>query len=221
MNLLESIKARHAVRSYTEKKIEGEVLQQLQDVVASCNQESGLHIQLCLNEPKAFTSMMARLGKFKNVRNYIALVGKDGDSLDEKCGYYGEKIVLKATQLGLNTCWVAVTYGKGKCPAVIGAGEKLKMVIAIGYGVTNGVSHKVKPIEALSRVKGSMPTWFRSGVEAAQLAPTATNQQKFCIELQGNTVKALPGSGAYTKIDLGIVKYHFEIGAGDENWKWE
>ena len=220
MDLLEAIKSRHSVRSYTDKKIEGETLTQLRQTVDECNQKSGLSIQLCLNEPNAFTGMMARYGKFQNVKNYIALIGKKDNSLEEKCGYYGETIVLKAQQLGLNTCWVAMTYSKGKSAAVVKPGEKLVIVIALGYGETTGVQHKLKAIEELSRVNSAVPEWFRAGVEAAQLAPTAMNQQKFRFELDGNLVKASAGSGFYTKVDLGIAKYHFEIGAGESGWTW-
>jgi len=220
MDLLEAIKSRHSVRSYTDKKIEGETLTQLRQTVDECNQKSGLSIQLCLNEPNAFTGMMARYGKFQNVKNYIALIGKKDNSLEEKCGYYGETIVLKAQQLGLNTCWVAMTYSKGKSAAVVKPGEKLVIVIALGYGETTGVQHKLKAIEELSRVNSAVPEWFSAGVEAAQLAPTAMNQQKFRFELDGNLVKASAGSGFYTKVDLGIAKYHFEIGAGESGWTW-
>ena len=220
MELLEAIKNRHSVRSYTDKKIEGEVLSQLRQLIDECNRESGLSIQLCLNEPNAFNSMMAHFGKFENVKNYIALVGTKDSDFDEKCGYYGEKIVLKAQQLGLNTCWVAMTYNKRKSAAVAKKDEKLLMVISIGYGVTAGIPHKSKPINDLCKTDGNMPDWFKKGMEAAALAPTATNQQKFLIELTGNVVKAKALSGFYNKVDLGIVKYHFEVGAGNSDWKW-
>lgn len=222
MDIFEAMKTRHSVRSYTDRKIEGDTLNALQQLIAVCNQESGLHIQLCLNEPTAFTGMMAHYGKFRNVNNYIALVGKKDGALEETCGYYGEKIVLEAQRLGLNTCWVALTFRKGKSKHAvqIDPGEKLLMVISIGYGETSGVARKTKSVEELSRVAGTMPDWFRSGMEAAQLAPTATNQQKFVFTLNGSTVSATAGSGFYTKVDLGIAKYHFEIGAGTDGWKW-
>ena len=149
MTHMEAIKARHSVRSYTDKKIEGEVLSQLRKSIDACNKESGLHMQLCVNEPNAFSGMMARYGKFQNVKNYIALIGKKGADLDEKCGYYGEKVALEAQRLGLNTCWVAMTYSKGKSTATVGAGEKLLMVLATGYGQSAGATHKVKSIEEL------------------------------------------------------------------------
>jgi len=99
-------------------------------------------------------------------------------------------------------------------------GEKLYCVITFGYYDKGGVPHKTKSIEELSQVNGEMPEWFRKGMEAAQLAPTALNHQKFQILLDGNTVTAKPGFGISTKIDLGIVKYHFELGAGNSNWTW-
>lgn len=221
MTNMEAVKLRHSVRKYTNKKIEGETLASLQNIISECNSESGLNIQLCVNEPKAFAGMMAKYGNFTNVSNYIALVGKKSASFEENCGYYGEKIVIEAQKLGLNTCWVAATYSKGKHTARVNSGEKLLMVISIGYGENHGVSRKTKPIEQLCKVNGEMPDWFKNGMESVQLAPTAMNQQKFSFELTGNNVKAAPGSGFYTKTDLGIAKYHFELGAENGDWKWE
>ena len=221
MDLLEAIKTRHSVRSYTDKKIEGEIVDQLRKTINECNSDSGLNIQLCLDEPKAFSGFMTRYGKFNNVKNYIALVGKKDTQLEEKTGYYGEMIALKVQQLGMNTCWVAMSYNKKKSAAKTNAGEKLLMVLSLGYGETGGVPHKSKPIEKLASFNGDMPDWFKKGMEAVQLAPTAMNQQKFRFELHGNTVRAIAGSGFYTKVDLGIAKYHFEIGAGKNGWEWE
>lgn len=221
MDIFEAINTRHSVRSYTDRKIDEDIKNELNRVIEKCNIEGDMNIQLCTDEPKAFDNFMARYGKFKNVKNYIAIVGKKGKNLQEKSGYYGERIVLKATQLGLNTCWVGLTYGKGKTACKINDGEKLCCVIALGYGETNGVSHKTKNIEELSCVNGEMPEWFRRGMEVARLAPTSINQQKFLITLEaGNIVKAKALNGFYSKLDLGIVKYHFEVGAGTEGWKW-
>jgi nitroreductase len=210
-----------------DKEIEKKTLEELKKIINDCISDSALNIQLCVNEPEAFSSVKASYEKFKNVKNYIAFVGNKDDQLEEKIGYYGERIVLKAQQLGLNTCWVAMTYSKSKSIVKVKYREKLLMVIAVGYGEANGVAHKVKPIEKLCSVNGNMPGWFRKGVEAAQLAPTAMNQQKFFFELNGNKVKATAGKGFFTKVDLGIAKYHFEIGAamfpgaGKDGWGWD
>lgn len=220
MDLTEAIKNRHSVRQYEERAVEKEILNALQTEIEACNKEGNLHIQLVSNEPKAFDSFMAHYGKFSGVTNYIALIGQKGDRLDEMCGYYGERLVLKAQQLGLNTCWVAMSYKKVNGAFQISKGEKLTVVIALGYGKTQGVQHKSKPAEAVSNLNSNSPEWFKSGVESALLAPTAMNQQKFTLNLDNGKVTAKAGTGFYTKIDLGIVKYHFEIGADKENFTW-
>lgn len=220
MDLLQAMKERHSVRSYTNKPIEGEIKEKLSAFIAQCNQESHLHIQLVLDEPNAFDSMMAHYGKFSGVKNYIVMAGKNTATLEETCGYYGEKIVLYAQTLGLNTCWVAMTYSKSKAVFQLEQEEKVCLVIAVGYGKTNGTAHNVKSKEAVMKVPGTPPDWFIRGIEAALLAPTAMNQQKFTFSLHGSTVTAKAGIGFYSKIDLGIVKYHFELGAGTENFTW-
>lgn len=212
MDILEVMKARHSVRQYSDKKMECEIRETLTALANECNIESGLNIQVIFEEPKCFNSMMAHYGKFRGVENYIALVGRKGADLDEKAGYYGEKLVLKAQELGVNTCWVAMTHGKSA--AQIKKGEKLACIIALGYGVTQGVAHSNKPVEQLCNWESGMPDWFSKGMEAALLAPTAMNQQKFYITLENGKVSARAGKGFYTKMDLGIVKYHFEAVTG-------
>lgn len=220
MTIMEAIRQRHSVRQYTDKPLGEDVIRPLEEEIAAYNKESGLHIQLVKNEPKAFDSFMAHYGKFSGVTNYIAMIGKKGPDLEEACGYYGERLVLKAQQLGLNTCWVAMTYSKIRSAFSVGEGEKLCIVISLGYGKTQGVPHKSKAIEKVAKTDGPAPDWFTSGVEAALLAPTAMNQQKFRFTLTDDKVSVRAGVGFYTKIDLGIVRYHFEAGAGKEHFTW-
>ena len=221
MSTIDAIYDRHSVRQYQNQPLRKEVIHALRSEIDACNQESGLHIQLVTNEPKAFDSFMAHYGKFKGVTNYLALIGKKESSLEEKCGYYGEKLVLFVQELGLNTCWVAMTYSKIKTAFQVGKGEKLCIVIALGYGETQGLPHKSKSMEEVIQLDRPAPEWFQKGVEAALLAPTAMNQQKFLFRLDKNRVSVKAGFGFYTKIDMGIVKYHFEIGAGKEHFQWE
>ena len=222
MTLQEAMTARHSVRQYLDKPIEAEKIEELKALIDECNREGGTHLQLVTNEPKAFTGGMAKYGKFSGVNNYIAVVGKKGD--DTNLGYWGEKVVLRAQMLGLNTCWVGLTVSKQPDAYQVLDGEKLQCVIALGYGANAGVQHKLKPIEDFVEVSGPMPEWFRKGMEAAMLAPTAVNQQKFRFLLRdGNRVEAQARFSiiGYAKIDLGIAKYHFEVGAGKENFAWK
>ncbi len=222
MLIMEAIESRHSVRSYEDTPIPESIVKELQAEIDQCNQESGLHIQLVTNEENAFSGMMAHYGSFRGVRNYIALVGKSGSTLDEACGYYGERIVLKAQQLGLNTCWVAMTVSKSvvKNNISILDGEKLCIVLSLGYGAEPGKEHRSKPLEKVAKSNVAMPEWFKAGVRAALLAPTAMNQQKFLFTFEDGKVAAKAGFGPCSKIDLGIVKYHFEVGSGKSDiWK--
>ncbi len=224
MTLLEAIAARHSVRHYTEQPIDTENVERLQHLVDECNALSGLNIQLVTGEPRAFgESLLARYGKFSGVTCYFAMIGKKGNMLDETVGYYGERLVLEAQTMGLNTCWVGLSYKKISSALSVNDGEKLVCLISLGYGTTQGMDHKRKSPEKVSTtLVTTAPQWYRDGIEAALLAPTAINQQKFKFTLHdGNLVSVKAGFGPYSKVDLGIVKYHFELGAGTQNFTWK
>lgn len=229
MTLIEAIGARHSVRKYKEDPIPSEVLSIIRDKVLEVNRLGGLHVQLVTEEPKAFSGLMA-YGSFSGVRNYFVMAGRKSADLDDKTGYYGEQLVLLAQTLGLNTCWAGVSYSKIPGTYELAEDEKIVCYIALGYGLTQGAGHKVKRPADVSNAGDGTPEWFGRGVDAALLAPTAVNQQKFRLDyLAPEREGALPRVSAtplfsmvgYTKVDLGIVKYHFEIGSGKENFEWE
>ena len=168
MELQEALQERHSVRDYTDQPIDPAAVRRLEEEIAACDRAGGLHIQLATGEPEAFTGLLPHYGKFRGVRNYLAMVGPKGPALEETVGYYGQRLVLCAQQLGLNSCWVALTFRKGKVRCEIAPGEKLACVISLGYGVTQGVPHKSRPMADLCRVDGDMPDWFRRGMEAGQ-----------------------------------------------------
>jgi len=216
MDLLQAIEARRSVRAYEERPLAPQDRDALTARIGELNAESGLNMQLIENEPQAFGGLLAHYGHFSGVTSYIALVGPDSPALPERCGYFGERLVLFARQLGLDTCWVAGTYRKGKVKAAYQrrAGEKLMAVIAVGYGKEPGRPHRSRTFDEVAQTDGEAPGWFRAGVEAALAAPTAINQQRFRFVLQDGTVTAQALRGPYSKIDLGIVKCHFEIASG-------
>ena len=227
MTIQEAIEARHSVRAYKDQPLSEEIVKVLEDEIVKLNHEGQLHIQLICNEPKAFQGTMAKYGKFRNANNYLVMAGEKAEDLDERVGYYGEHLVLLAQTLGLNTCWVGLSYSKVPGTYVLDEGEKIACYIAIGYGETQGVGHKIKTVEQVSNASDITPSWFKKGVEAALLAPTAVNQQKFSFEHVGvknnrHQIRAKKGFSmiGYTKMDLGIAKYHFEIGAGEVNFDW-
>lgn len=231
MDVLEAIRERHSVRDYEDKPLSDDDIDVLVEEIAYCNYKGNLDIQLRVDEPESFVGGFANYGNIKGARNYIAMVGPKGKTIDERIGYYGERIVLAAQMQGLNTVWLGLSYNKSKMRATVAKGNVCPVIIALGYGATQGKPHKVKEIEKLCLVGGKpverigdLPRWFTAGLEAAQLAPTAVNQQKFCFDLvggpAGNAVHAQTKLGPYTKVDLGIAKYHFEVAARMHNADW-
>lgn len=223
MTLQQAIQERYSVRAYIDKPLGEDIAAALKAKIDEVNAAADLHIQLIQNEPKSFQCALARYGHFSGVSNYLVMAGRKTDDLDEKIGYYGEQIVLLAQTLGLNTCWVGLSYSKVPDTYVLEEDEKIACYISLGYGADQGRSHKIKSVQDVSNASDITPKWFLDGVNAALLAPTAINQQKFYFEyVPGGKVIARRSFSlaGYTQMDLGIAKYHFEIGAGRENFKW-
>ena len=220
MTLLEAIQQRHVVRHYDGKPLSDEVVKQLQILIDGINAETKLHFQLITNEPKAINGPMAALCNFTGCNDYILLVGPE--NVGQLIGYYGEQLVLAAQQIGLNSCWIARTYDPVMERYDIKPGEKIYGVISLGVGTTKGHPHISKTFDELV-IGDSLPKWFKKGVECAMLAPTGKNLQAFKFELvDGNKVKLnmFNKDKPYWVLDYGILKYHFEIGAGKENFTW-
>lgn len=213
MDEMQAIRERHSVRTYQDRKITPEDESKLCAIIEDVNRESGLDFVFVPDAGKTFTKLLNRALGLGSAPAVIACMGKDCDEPDEKIGYWGEKIVLNAQMMGLNTCW-AGTFSREKIPVTVKEGNRLAIVIAIGYGVNSGRVRKSKEAEQVSNCTEASPEWFKRGVEAALLAPTAINQQKFEIHLnEDGTVTITDKGGILSKIDLGIVKYHFEVGS--------
>ena len=216
-DILDIMRKRHSVRRFRNEPLAKDIADKLTKMIANVNRESGLSVKLFVDEPEAFKASKPHYGSFSGCRNYLVIEGPKG--MDEAAGYFGEKLVLYAQELGINSCWVALTYEKSKVSA-----EKdhvIYVLIALGYGETEGVPHRSKAFGRLVKADGDMPDWFKRGAEGALLAPTAINQQQFLIELMPENrvrIKSLPGPCRY--IDYGIVKYHFEAAAGKDNFSW-
>ena len=147
MTLPEAIDARHSVRAYKAEPIPDGIRSRLDAFVRESNKEGDLHISICYDDPAGFDSRLAHYGSFRNVQNYIVLAGKKDDDFNFRCGYFGEKVVLFAQQLGLNTCWTALTFNKKRVKEIVAPGDALCMAIALGYGETQGSSRKSKSVK--------------------------------------------------------------------------
>ena len=222
MTIDEAILERHSVREYLDTPLSDELKEKISLETERINQLARVRFQAVFDDPSPFDSLLAKYGRFTNVRNYLCLVAGKSDLGDETVGYWGEHMALFLQMLGLNSCFVAMTFSKSKAKnkCIIEDGEKLYLVLAFGYGKTNGTGHKSKNISdvTLEEEGEDIPEWYRKGLEYALLAPTNLNQQKFVFSRTDDSVFVRASGGFYSSIDLGIVKYNFEVGAGKENF---
>ena len=233
MTFEQAILVRISNRDYLDQPLSSKEVLLLDKVITRLNTESGLHMQLICEDPQVFGSLRKSYGMFSGVRNYVAMVGsrKDPD-LMEKCGYYGQQLVLHATTMGLGTCWVGGTYDRQKCSCAVAPDEALCCVIAIGpvanqrrtkeKVIRSAIHRKSKTPSQLARGMGDAPDWFMAGIAAVQRAPSAMNRQPilFRYTTDGTVTAEIAEESAYSEIDLGIAKYHFEIGVHGGTWTW-
>ena len=210
MTELEAISVRHSVRKYLHKPVPDDVRAQVQAQLDRINEQSGLDFKAFWDAPELFT------GKIQGAENCICFIGKKSPELSEQVGYYGADIMLRLQEMGFNSVWCAMSFNKRPMTerAALAEGEQILNVLAFGYGETQGHEHKSKPVEKLMSVSGDAPDWFMAGMNAALLAPTAMNQQKFVISYADGKLDAKSKIGPFSKVDLGIVKYFFEAGSG-------
>ena len=213
--LMEAVRSRHSVRRYDEKPLSEHERREMERIVDVCNAEGHLKCALVLDSPDAFAGTKSRLAKFSGVRNYVVVMGSDKEGLDERGGYWGERIVLEAQNLGLRTCWVGLTYSRRRLACDVPDGVRVVSVITLGHGVDDGTAHRSKPVEELALVNGEPAEWFDMGMESVMLAPSAMNRQgyRFTLRRDGK-VEVKSFGGSYSQVDLGIAKLHFEIGSG-------
>jgi len=232
MTTLEAVNIRRSRRNYVSTPIEKDVVEKLRASMEQYNNTANLSMQLILNNPEAFNGLSKSYGLFSGVSKYMALVGQRSDeNLKEKFGYYGEKLVIEATQLGLGTCWVGGTFDKKSCVCEVQKGEAFYCVIAIGNTVSElsfkekliakVIHRKTKSVDELYEADGEVPEWFLKGMQAVQRAPSAVNKQPVTFYFKNGIVSAaVKDISAYQPIDMGIAKLHFEIGANGGVWDW-
>ncbi|HCT91510.1 MAG TPA: nitroreductase [Lachnospiraceae bacterium] len=218
MDFKEAMRQRHMVRRYTDRPLPAETVKDLEGYIDRMNHSYGLSVELKTEDSSAFNAVI-KLVLAKEVRNFFIMAGKDAPDLDERLGYCGAGLMLYAQTLGLNTWWVGGTFSR-KRMAEISHGNRVAGVVAVGYGQTQGVPHKTKKPAQVGSYSGEEPEWFRRGIDAALLAPTALAKQAFMIKGSGKNVSIQCENGIFSGVDTGLVKYHFELGAGTENFEW-
>ena len=160
---------------------------------------------------------------------YIAFIGNmNAPNVQASAGYIGEGVILEATALGLNTCWVGGFFKRESVLKQIDLkdNEQILAITPIGYSkeeadrVGNSAKkYRRKDLNGfiISEEKKN-ENWTDSILESARLAPSAANRQpwRFAISEDSITVSSSSkgeGFGVSRRLDCGIAMLHLELGA--------
>lgn len=231
----EVIPRRRSRRAFASAELEPSVLVGLRTVCQEFRPFAGVRAELVEHSADdILRGIVGSYGKVKGATTLIAFVGDmDDPHVQEKLGYTGEGIILEATAMGLATCWVGGFFRPGVAASVVGIArnEKVLAVTPVGRALEElsleertmtgfARSHQRRPLAHL--VTGldtsEWPEWVKSGLEAARLAPSATNRQpwRFHLERESITVSVANARLDFfvsKRLDCGIAMLHIEVAA--------
>jgi nitroreductase len=219
----------------TSRPIESDKLSTLDTVCRQFMPFPGARACLVTGSVKdVFKGVVGSYGKIKDAPAFIAFIGNmDNPSVQEEAGYTGEGVILEATALGLNTCWVGGFFKPESVASMVEvkSNERVLAVTPVGYSRRSesleeklmtgfGRHHQRLPVSRLMSKPGldKLPDWVEASLQAARLAPSAVNRQPwaFAVENDNITVYVRTGGPEFTvskRLDCGITMLHIEVAA--------
>jgi nitroreductase len=229
-----AISERHSRRAYTGKSLSDANLNHLEKVCSEFRPFRGARSTIVRNPPdNVFRGAIGSYGKIRNAPHFIAFIGDTAiPEVQEAVGYLGEGIILEATSMNIQTCWVGGFFRQEVVEDIVELrnSERVLAITPIGQGLDSKSrtertfsrllrAHRRKPLENLIvEASDSYPEWMNSALEAARLAPSAANRQpwRFLIENYSITVRTddlRDGRWVSKRFDCGIAMLHLELGA--------
>ncbi len=199
------IRARHSCRSYSERPLSDDDRMALSELAARkmTGPFGGEARFILVAAGSSDGGELKGLGTYGFIRNpaafIIGVLDKKNMNLED-FGYLAESIILRATEMGLGTCWLGGSFSKSSFAARSGisADEIIPAVVAAGYAAdkktltdriirrTAGSDNRKQRGEIffgsdLSPLHIDFETGFGAAMEMVRLAPSASNKQPWRI----------------------------------------
>ena len=213
MNALEAVKKRVSIRSYDSSPVSGPIRSELDSFCEAMNSGpfgNAVRFQLLNLEPLG-RDELRRLGTYgviKGANLYVLGAAKEGSRNFEDFGYCMENIILKATALGLGTCWLAGTFKRSAFASKMNLAEDelLPAITPVGYPAKElstmdrifrigANSKKRKPwSELFLKADGITPLSeadagdYRKALDAIRMGPSASNRQPWRVVKADNGI---------------------------------
>ena len=231
---LNAINVRHSRRAFTGESLPEDKLHRLETIANEFKPFRGARAVVVKDPPEnVFKGAIGSYGKVKDAPHFIAFIGDTSVlEVQEVTGYLGEGIILEATSMDIQNCWVGGFFRREVVANIAGLrpNEQVLAITPIGYSLEKKSrtektfsrivqSHKRKPIEdLLLESPQTYPYWIISALEAARLAPSAANRQpwRFLIEKNSIAIRTdnlSDGRWVSKRLDCGIAMLHIELGA--------
>jgi nitroreductase len=237
------IRVRQSARTHTGEAIEPAVLKQLTDACARLDRGLlGEAARFEIIEKPFVRGAKVRLGNYglqKNPRYFFAGAVKQSEMARQSYGFLMEQLVLKATELGLGTCWIGFFDRKFFENFKVASDELFPAACTVGHAADRRLFEKIsraairadqrKSPDMLFFAEGfnrpllpSEASPYREALEMVRLAPSSGNSQPWRVvrdksgpvyHFYMNKAKALYYKAGLHHIDLGIAMCHFALAA--------
>lgn len=225
---LGAVQTRVSSRRYSGTRVADESLARLERTCERLSLTPGGSRAVLVREapPEVFTGLVGSYGRVQDAPSLVAFAGT-GDAAHD-IGHIGEAVILEATALGLDTCWIAASFDPERAGrlAALGTGERVHAITALGHATdTVGVSERLMRASLRARSRLSLdaiapghegwPAWAREAVAALRLAPSGANKQPWRLHMDGDALVLTQAPKTYwtAPIDFGIAMLHAELGA--------
>lgn len=246
-DILENIKNRRSVRTYSDKDLSLELKDKLTNYISDLEKSYDGNFRFPLvDSDNVSDGKVGTYGVIKGARYYICGIAKK-DSIDlVELGYAFEKIILFATSLGLGTCWLGGTFNRTNFARSAGLTDDEMFIIATPIGhVENRKSFVEFAMRKLAKSdnrksfdelffnkqtskaleKDSLEE-FGDALEMVRIGPSASNKQPWIVVKDNNrydfflnrTPNYAPSIGFDIQmLDMGIAICHFEVSLNEYN----
>ena len=235
MSIVEAIKKRRSVRTYTGEPLRDEHIIKIKQYVNQLKAPFGAKariefINVASNENPI---KLGTYGWISGACDYLAMIYEEAPFAETAAAYMFEQVILFCTDLGLGTCWLGGSFSRSdfKKQVTLNSNEKLRIVSPVGYiggkkrflekYIVNADKNHAfrKPFGELffennfnNPLTETAAGAFFTPLEMVSLAPSASNKQEWRVLLEGGALhfykKPYP---MFDNIDMGIALCHFEL----------
>jgi nitroreductase len=204
-SIIEIIRDRSSRRSYTPQPVEPEKLGALRAGFTGLRGPFGGEARFMILDATGWgegkINSLGTYGTIQGARHFLVGIIRRGDHDMEDFGYQFEQVILRATDLGLGTCWIGGIFSRSRFadPAGVREDEILPAISPLGYptpkrSVTDSIirwsagSRSRRPWRDLffhgdfeTALTEESAARYRDPLEMLRLGPSASNRQPWRV----------------------------------------